>query len=89
MSSTYEQFKQRRLFFKHPTTHEDILSVFGDAEEWLSRAQIAGRVMRTLTPTVIRLIEELVEAGELIKAAEPLPNGYKKFWYKRGPEKLL
>jgi len=82
MSSTGEQMRQRKLLYQNPTTPEDILSAFDDPEEWLSRNQISGRVFRRPTPQMIGMIEQLVVAGKLQKSTEPLPNGYKKFWYR-------
>lgn len=83
MSSTQEQFKQRKLMFQNPTTLNDLLNAFESNDIWLSRAQICGRVFRKTTPHLIAMIEELATCGELIKAIEPLPNGYQKFWYKK------
>jgi len=83
MSSNSEQLKRRKLQFQNPTTLMDLLDAFQDSEEWLSRAQICGRVMRRVTPRLISMIDELVACGELQQSVEPLPNGYKKFWYRR------
>lgn len=83
MSSTHKQFKQRKLLFQNPTTPADLLGAFQNDEEWLSRAQLCGRVLRRITPRMIDMIEQLVTAGRLVRSTEPLANGYKKFWYRR------
>ncbi len=82
MSSNSEQLKQRRLLFQNPTTPDELVDVFSNGEEWLSRAEICGRVMRRITPRLIDMIEQLVTDGKLLRSTEPLPNGYKKFWYR-------
>lgn len=83
MSSTQEQFKQRKLLYQNPTTNEDLLSAFPNTDLWMSRAQICGSVMRRVTPRLIDMIEQLVIDGQLVRSSEPLANGYKKFWYRR------
>jgi len=83
MSSNSEQLKQRKLLYENPTTPTDLLNAFANDDEWLSRAQICGRVFRRVTPNLIGMIEQLVTQQFLDKSTEPLPNGYKKFWYRR------
>lgn len=83
MANPGDIMRQRKLMFQSPTTLNDLLNAFESNDEWLSRAQICGRVFRRVTPRLIDMIEELATCGELVKSTEPLPNGYKKFWYRR------
>lgn len=83
MSNPGDIMRQRKLLYQEPTTPPTILGAFTGPEEWLSRAQICGRVFRRVTPRLIEMIEQLVSEGLLVKSTEPLPNGYKKYWYKR------
>lgn len=85
MSSTGRQMQQRKMLYTQPTSDDDLLSVWDSSDDWLSRAQICGRVFRKVTPALIDKIENLVARGLILKSTEPLPNGYKKFWYKRAP----
>ena len=82
MSSNGDAYKQRKLLFQSPTTPDDLMGAFTKRDEWLSRAEICGRVMRRLTPHLIDMIEQLVTEKRLVRSTEPLPNGYKKFWYR-------
>lgn len=83
MANPGDIMKQRKLLYQEPTTAPTLLRAFDNPEEWLSRAQICGRVFRRVTPRLIEMIEQLVTEGLLVKSTEPLPNGYKKYWYKR------
>lgn len=83
MANPGDIMRQRKLMFAEPTTLHTLLNAFENQEEWLSRAQICGRVFRRVTPRLIQMIEEMVDCGELVKSTEPLPNGYKKYWYRR------
>jgi len=83
MGNPGDRMLQRKLLFTQPTTPTDIINCFeGNRELWLSRGQIAGRVFRRPTPVIIGMIEQLVTTQRLLKSTEPLPNGYKKFWYR-------
>jgi hypothetical protein len=62
-------------------TDERLLSVFQNTEEWLSRRQIADRLNRKKTPSLIERIERLADEGHLRRAATDLPNGVTMFWY--------
>ena len=86
MSSTGEQMRQRKLLYNDPTTPAHLLGAFANGDEWLSRAQICGRCFRKVTPRLIAMIEDLVTEEHLVRSTEPLPNGYKKFWYKLGEQ---
>jgi len=82
MSSNGEQMRQRASLFQDATSDEDVLGAFTNPEEWLSRAQIAGRCFRRPTPSFVVRLEELVKRGLIVRSSEPLANGYKKFWYR-------
>lgn len=86
MANPGDIMRQRKLLYQQPTSEGDLLDAFGNPEEWLSRAQICGRVFRRVTPKLIGMIEQLVTDGKLVRSTEPLPNGYKKFWYKKAGE---
>lgn len=86
MANPGDIMRQRKMLYQNPTTQGDLLGAFGNPEEWLSRAQICGRVFRRVTPRLIEMIEQLVKDKRLVRSVEPLPNGYKKFWYKLAGE---
>ena len=77
-----EKWQERKLLFQAATTPEVVVGAFATNDEWLSRNQIAGRCFRRVTPRFIYLLEQLVAERRLVRATEPLANGYKKFWYR-------
>jgi len=74
---------QRPMLYTQPLTDEDVLLVFANADEELSRKEIAERVWRKVTPDFRNRIERLVGQGKLSKDIQDLPNGRQMFWYKR------
>jgi hypothetical protein len=77
MSSNGDAYKQRKLLFQAPTTPDDLVGAFQKRDEWLSRAEICGRVMRRLRTAPERLQKVLVSPtmkklfqGEIMKCAK-------------------
>lgn len=61
-----------------------ILMVCVHANRELSRAEICKQIKRKKTPSMVKLIEELVEAGHLIKHQHNRANGVIMFTYTAG-----
>lgn len=74
---------QKALMFDQPTTDYDVLSSFRNHEEWLTRKQIAERILRVKSPALIARIEKLVNEGQLFKEYKRLPNGVDMCIYAR------
>jgi hypothetical protein len=78
---------QGKMFYTSDMTDEDVLLIFESNEEWLSRQQIAERLWRGVTPSLIARIERLVAERKLHKKIHPLPNRQQMFWYRKAPTK--
>lgn len=76
-----ENMGRQLTFADTPVTDEKVLGAFASTEEWLSRNQIAKRLLRKKTPSLIARIERLVDEGHLRRGETELPNGNKMFWY--------
>jgi hypothetical protein len=61
-----------------------ILNVIASHPNGLTRTQIADALMRTKTPHLIRLIEELVDEGFLVKQVKIFHNGVEGYVYLLG-----
>lgn len=75
--------KQEPMFYTSALTDDDILLCFANKQEELTRRQIAERVFRKYTPSLVARIELMVGGGLLAKRQEPLANGKLIFWYRR------
>jgi len=72
---------KKSLLFQSPTTDADVLSVFRNAEECLSRREICVRLFRKKTPALIDRITRLADEGHLSVTLTRLPNGVDMYCY--------
>jgi len=74
--------KQQTMFYTAAVTDEDVLLALGKSEDWVSRRQIAERLWRKVTPSLVTRLERLVGEGKLEKHSIDLPNHQVMFWYR-------
>lgn len=72
---------QRNFFHESAPTFDEVMSVFENTSDWVSRARIASRLGRSKSPALIAAIEMLVVAGYLTKRTIELPNKTDYFQY--------
>lgn len=72
---------QRSLFFDQAPTFDEIMSLWAGDREWRSRAEIATKLGRSKSPTLIATLEMLTSVGYLTKRVIDLPNGAQYFQY--------
>jgi len=78
---------QKSLFFDQPITDGDVLSVWDNPQQWLTRKMIAERLDRVKSPSLIGRINNLLMLGALEVTQDAAPNGITRFWYRpRQPE---
>jgi hypothetical protein len=65
---------QRNLFFDQPITDDDVLNVIGETR-WMSYLQIAQKLGRRKTPSLIARVKSLAERNCLEYRFKKLPNG--------------
>lgn len=73
--------KQRSLFFDQPLTDGDILSVC-ETKRWLTYREIAVRLERAKSPSLIARVKGLVATGALDWRTKKLPNGVDMFQFR-------
>lgn len=71
------------MFYTDAISDEDVLLAFTDADEWLSRRQLADRVWRKVTPSLVERLERLVGEGKLKRQHHQLNNGMMMFFYQK------
>lgn len=74
--------KQRSLWFDQPITDGDVMSVWDNPQEWLTRRMIAVRLERVKSPSLIDRISNLVAIGALEMTTDDAPNGVTRMWYR-------
>lgn len=72
---------QKSIFFDQPISPDDVLSAFPCHEEWLTRREIAQRIGRSLSPTLVALINGLVQDGRLRVHEGANKQGFTKYYY--------
>lgn len=73
---------QRSLFHDSAPTLDEIMSVFDfPVANWLSRKEIADKLGRSKSPTLIAHLSVAVKLGYLLEAKQKLPNGADYFLY--------
>lgn len=72
---------QRSLFHDQTPTFDEIMAIWADNRDWVSRAGIAVKLGRAKSPSLIATIEVLVTVGYLTKRVIDLPNGAEYFQY--------
>lgn len=79
---------QRSLFHDTVPTLDELLSAWGilRRSEWLSRKELAARLGRSKSPTLIALINVAVSLNYLEVQKEVLPNGADYYKYRPSAE---
>lgn len=72
---------QRSLFHDQAPTADEIMSIWNSHRDWLSRKEIAGKLGRAKSPTLVAMLNVLCSIGYLTCKNEPLPNGVAYFKY--------
>jgi len=73
---------QKNLFTDQPPTLDEVMSAWDESRpEWLSRAQIAERLGRSKSPTLITIVGVAVGMGFLTMKNEILPNKANYYLY--------
>lgn len=70
-----EQNEERGIFFDQPITDEDVISIFTSIHRWLTYREIATRLHRKKTPSLVARVKSLAERGILEYRFKRLPNG--------------
>lgn len=78
-----EDVQRRFDNFDKPINPAEIFALFEHPETLLSRRQIAARIGRSKSPTLIAVISRLLKEGYLVEYQSELPNGTKYFQYSR------
>lgn len=71
------------LTFDQPITAEDVLNVFvGKPGIWKTRKNVASALGRAKSPSLIKLLNQMVIDGQLEQSLWRLPNGVDMIIYK-------
>lgn len=73
---------QKTLYYVGDMTVKDLHEGFSQFEGWVSRRQIADHFGRAVSPSLVGMIERMVEQGTLLKMVHPLSNGREMFFYR-------
>lgn len=72
---------QRSLFHDQTPTADEVMALWQGDRKWRSRKEIAEKLGRAKSPSLIAMIEVLVSIGYLTKRNSILPNGADYFTY--------